>query len=135
MSSYLTAKSRKYADYIREHSVTQFVNLWESQKRRKGDPSRWGDEIEYTVASYNVASFDARLSLRQTEILSKIQELERQLCKSEPKKADSVPEFQPMYDHYMLESAPDNSIENLLSVGSFRSIVTNVKSRPFINSP
>ncbi|CAE7154698.1 unnamed protein product [Rhizoctonia solani] len=113
-------ESHKHADYIREHGVTQFLNIWERQKGRKDDPFRWGDEIEYMVVSYDEEGRDARLSLRQTEILPKIQELERQLRESQPEKADSVPEFQPECNRYMLESAPgspyNDSIESLLSV-------------------
>ncbi|CAE6535453.1 unnamed protein product [Rhizoctonia solani] len=113
-------ESRKYADYIREHGVTQFLNIWEKQKSRKDDPFRWGDEIEYMVVSYDEEGRDARLSLRQSEILPKIQVRERQLRESSPETADSVPEFQPESNRYMLESAPgspyNGSIESLLSV-------------------
>ncbi|KAJ1301805.1 hypothetical protein OPQ81_009033 [Rhizoctonia solani] len=113
-------EGQKYADYIREHGVTQFLNIWRRQKSRKDDPFRWGDEIEYMVISYDDQDQDARLSLRQSEILPKIQELECQLRKSSPEAANSVPEFQPECNRYMLESAPgspyDGSISSLLSV-------------------
>ncbi|CAE6431302.1 unnamed protein product [Rhizoctonia solani] len=113
-------ESQKYADYIREHGVTQFLNIWERQKSRKDDLFRWGDEIEYMIVSYDDDSRDARLSLRQSEILPKIQERERNLRESSPETADTVPEFQPECNRYMLESAPGSpytgSIESLLSV-------------------
>ncbi|CAE6472141.1 unnamed protein product [Rhizoctonia solani] len=113
-------ESRKYADYIREHGVTQFLNIWQKQKSRKDYPFRWGDEIEYMVVSYDEGGRDARLSLRQTEILPKIQELEGDLRRSLPEAADSVPEFQPECNQYMLESAPGSpyhgSVDSLLSV-------------------
>ncbi|CAE6455092.1 unnamed protein product [Rhizoctonia solani] len=113
-------ESQEYADYIREHGVTQFLNIWEKQKNRDDDPFLWGDEIEYMVVSYDEEGRDARLSLRQTEILPKIQQCERRLRESIPEKADSVPEFQPECNRYMLESAPgspyNGSINSLLSV-------------------
>ncbi|KAL5639422.1 hypothetical protein ACGC1H_006807 [Rhizoctonia solani] len=113
-------ESRKYVDYIREHGVTQFLNIWERQKSRKEDPFRWGDEIEYMIISFDEEGRDARLSLRQSEILPKIQERERELRESSPETADSVPEFQPECNRYMLESAPgspyNGSIDSLLSV-------------------
>ncbi|CAE7188652.1 unnamed protein product [Rhizoctonia solani] len=100
-----TGNSLKYADYIHEHGVTQFLNSWEKQKSQRDDPSHWGDEIEYMVVSYHEEGLDARLSLRQTKILPKIQELVRQLREAEPKKADSIPKFQPECSRYILESA------------------------------
>lgn len=33
------------ADYIREHGITQFLNLWREQKDRESDPLLWGDEV------------------------------------------------------------------------------------------
>lgn len=72
------------------------------------------------VVSYDEDGRDARLSLRQTEILPKIQALESHLRKALPEAADSVPEFQPECNRYMLESAPgspyNGTVDSLLSV-------------------
>lgn len=38
-------ESQKYADYIREHGITQFLNVWKKEKNRQNDPFLWGDEV------------------------------------------------------------------------------------------
>jgi glutamate--cysteine ligase catalytic subunit len=37
--------SMPYLEYIREHGVTQFLNLWDRFKDREGDTLLWGDEV------------------------------------------------------------------------------------------
>ncbi|KAF8745189.1 Glutamate-cysteine ligase, partial [Rhizoctonia solani] len=113
-------ETQKHADYIREHGITQFLNIWRKQQNRKDYPFLWGDEIESMVISYDEENRDARLSLRQSEILPKIQACESRLREMFPSNAGSVPEFQPECNRYMLESAPgspyNGSVDSLLSV-------------------
>ncbi|CAE6440672.1 unnamed protein product [Rhizoctonia solani] len=113
-------ETQEYADYIREHGITQFLNIWRKQQNRNDYPFLWGDEIECMVVSYDEEGRDARLSLRQSEILPKIQACEHRLRQMSPSNADSVPEFQPECNRYMLESAPgspyNGTIDSLLSV-------------------
>ncbi|GAA5919676.1 hypothetical protein JCM6882_004535 [Rhodosporidiobolus microsporus] len=66
-------EAKPHADYVREHGVEQFLAVWERLKGRTGDRLLWGDEIEYMVISYDHAGKNARLSLRQTEILQDLQ--------------------------------------------------------------
>lgn len=35
----------KYADYIREHGIRQFLNILRTYQEREGDPFLWGDEV------------------------------------------------------------------------------------------
>jgi glutamate--cysteine ligase catalytic subunit len=38
--------SKKYSQYVREHGILQFLNVWNRIKDIKDDKLRWGDEIE-----------------------------------------------------------------------------------------
>jgi hypothetical protein len=38
-------EGRKYADHVREHGITQFLNIWDRLKDREGDTLLWGDEV------------------------------------------------------------------------------------------
>lgn len=113
-------EGQKYADHIREHGITQFLNIWRKLKDREGDTLLWGDEIEYMVVSYDDENKNARLSLRQSEILAKLQGVVLDLCKGAPASAGSVPTFHPEYGRYMLESTPgspyNGTVSNLLTV-------------------
>lgn len=110
----------KHADYIREHGITQFLNVWRKLKDREGDTLLWGDEIEYMVVSYDDENKNARLSLRQSEILAKLQDVVLDLCNDRPAATGSVPTFHPEYGRYMLESTPgapyNGTVPNLLEV-------------------
>ncbi|KAE8205174.1 hypothetical protein CF328_g648 [Tilletia controversa] len=62
--------TRVLADHVRKHGITQFLNLYQRIKTRRGDSFLWGDEIEYIVCSLDHPNRNAKLSLRQEEILA-----------------------------------------------------------------
>ena len=37
--------AKKHADHVREHGITQFLNIWDRLKDRYGDELLWGDEV------------------------------------------------------------------------------------------
>lgn len=37
--------SKKYATHVREHGITQLLNLWDRVKNKQGDQLLWGDEV------------------------------------------------------------------------------------------
>lgn len=130
------SEAKQHADYVREHGIEQLLHIWHNLKDRTGDRLLWGDEIEYIVISYDDDHKNARLSLRQTEILQDLQadadERRRTPSREESpagngkaeggedigakvtedgkppqKKNDAcVPVFHPEYGRYMLESTP-----------------------------
>ncbi len=57
------------ASHVRKHGIQQFLSLWNKIKDRRGDILLWGDEIEYIVVSFDEETKNAKLSLRQEEIL------------------------------------------------------------------
>jgi glutamate--cysteine ligase catalytic subunit len=38
-------EAKKYADHVRAHGITQFLNTWKRLKDRQGDELFWGDEV------------------------------------------------------------------------------------------
>ncbi|BGP25493.1 glutamate-cysteine ligase catalytic subunit [Rhodotorula toruloides] len=141
------SEAKKHAEYVREHGIEQFLNIWERLKDRTGDRLLWGDEIEYLVISYDDANRNACLSLRQTEILQDLQadaEARRERGKDEvngngvpaprASKEACIPVFHPEYGRYMLESTPGApygaTLEDLLLVeGNMRFRRKLAKSR------
>ncbi|KAI0730334.1 glutamate-cysteine ligase catalytic subunit [Fomitopsis betulina] len=97
--------AKPYADHVRSHGITQFLNIWDRTKDRCGDELLWGDEIEYFVVSFDKEGKNARLSLRQTEILAKLTSITNDIA-SDRGESDSVPTFHPEYGRFMLESTP-----------------------------
>ncbi|PBK73874.1 glutamate-cysteine ligase catalytic subunit [Armillaria solidipes] len=112
-------EAKKYADHVRFHGITQFLHTWDRLKDRHGDELLWGDEVEYMVVSFDDEAKNAKLSLRQTEILEKLSSIVDDIC-SDCDNAVPVPTFHPEYGRFMLESTPGSpytgSISDLLSV-------------------
>ena len=84
-------KAKQHADRVRDLGITQFLRIWSNLKDRQGDELLWGDEVcrsslalvcisrdtgptkvEYMVISFDNEEKNAKLSLRQTEILEKL---------------------------------------------------------------
>ncbi|KAI9442582.1 glutamate-cysteine ligase catalytic subunit [Lactarius indigo] len=98
-------QAKHYADHVRYHGVTQFLNIWDHLKDRQGDELLWGDEVEYMIVQLDTDAKDAVLSLCQTDILAKLQALSSEMG---AKMGSTVapPLFHPEYGRYMLESTP-----------------------------
>ncbi|KAH8107999.1 glutamate-cysteine ligase catalytic subunit [Cristinia sonorae] len=131
--------AKQYADHVRTHGITQFLHIWNNLKDRAGDELLWGDEVfinfcgdifkliklfDITKVEYMVVAFDnveknAKLSLRQTEILAKLQSIVNDIASDKGDK-ESVPTFHPEYGRFMLESTPGSpytgAVRDLLSV-------------------
>ncbi|KAG9316626.1 hypothetical protein JVU11DRAFT_2680 [Chiua virens] len=77
--------------------------------------------IEYMVIAFDDKTKNAKLSLRQTEILAKLSKIVTDL-KDDVPDSMTIPTFHPEYGRYMLESTPGSpytdSIQDLLSVES-----------------
>ncbi|KAG6330349.1 hypothetical protein ID866_8741 [Astraeus odoratus] len=112
-------QAKRYADHVRHHGITQFLHTWDRVKDRTGDELLWGDEVEYMVIAFDHDEKNAKLSLRQTEILAELAEIVESLSGDSPDSV-SIPKFHPEYGRYMLESTPGSpytgSIPDLLSV-------------------
>ncbi|KAG1798316.1 glutamate-cysteine ligase-domain-containing protein [Suillus variegatus] len=106
-------EAKQSADHVREHGITQFLYTWDRVKDRCGDELLWGDEVEYMVVTFDDKEKNAKLSLRQTEILAKLSQVVGDLTD------DDTP-APVKYGRYMLESTPGSpytgSIPDLLSV-------------------
>ncbi|OCH87055.1 glutamate-cysteine ligase catalytic subunit [Obba rivulosa] len=114
-------EAKRYAEHVRTHGITQFLHIWDRLKDRCGDELMWGDEIEYMVIKFDNEGRNAKLSLRQTEILEKLKTITNDIA-SDRGETDSVPTFHPEYGRFMLESTPGapytGALADLLSVES-----------------
>lgn len=99
-------EAKPLADHIRAHGITQFLSLWAKIKDRRGDKLLWGDEIEYIVVAFDEETQNAKLSLRQAEILEVLAKSHEQTSTEAPEILDEIPTFHPEYGRFMLESTP-----------------------------
>ncbi|KAG9046203.1 hypothetical protein FS837_004874 [Tulasnella sp. UAMH 9824] len=129
--------SKQFAPLVKEHGVTQLINIWKRLKDRDGDQLLWGDEIEYMVLTFDDENKNAKLSLCQADLLPKLESLTADLCSKDPAKAATIPTFHPEYGRYMIESTPGSpytgSLSDLLSVEQdmrFRRVLARHHMKP-----
>jgi len=127
--------TEKLADHIRKHGIEQFLHIWNNTKDKKRNMLLWGDEVEYLVISYDEENNNARLSLRQSEILKALAQ-DEELRKSggcvpalqqTVTSDDCLPTFHPEYGRYMLEATPGEPYGCLLK--DLLTVEPNMKRR------
>ncbi|XP_077488541.1 glutamate--cysteine ligase [Amblyomma americanum] len=114
-------ETKKIADHVREHAVTQFINLYRRLKDRENDCLKWGDEVEYMLVHFDHAKKTAQVRLRANEILPLLQEKERR----DPENVKSL--WRPEYGAYMIEGTPGQPYGSLIS--HFNIVEANMKIR------
>ncbi|KDN42501.1 putative gamma-glutamylcysteine synthetase [Tilletiaria anomala UBC 951] len=120
--------AKPLAGHIRHHGILQFLNLWRAIKDRHGDKLLWGDEIEYIVVSLDDEGRNAKLSLRQAEILQVLSDSHREAAEGVGEgTALDIPTFHPEYGRFMLESTPGSPYG--ASPKELRQVEQNMRAR------
>ncbi|KAF8453430.1 glutamate-cysteine ligase-domain-containing protein [Terfezia claveryi] len=107
-------EAKEHADQVRKLGIQQLLDIWKRYRGNERDVLLWGDEIEYLVVSYDEKNKNARLSLRQEEILEALGRLERERKAAIAKRkaedpnyqSEVPPKFHPEFGRFMLESTP-----------------------------
>lgn len=87
---------KKHCEHVREHGIEQLIHIFHNNQNVKNKGLLWGDEVEYMVVDFDEKAHEARLSLRQSEILKLLESVDDNLNVS----------FHPEYGRYMLEATP-----------------------------
>lgn len=113
-------ETEKVAEYIKEHGIIQFLNLFNKLKNRKSDCLKWGDEIEYMLVKFDDENKTARLKLGCEQIVWDISEKERN-------GEDVECLWRPEFAGYMIEGTPGRPYGGLLA--HFNLVEANMKFR------
>ncbi|KAI8994509.1 glutamate-cysteine ligase-domain-containing protein [Pilobolus umbonatus] len=98
-------EAKEYADHVREHGITQFLNIYHSQKNREKECLLWGDEIEYIVVKVDDKKKTTKLSLRAFAILDILSKEEQAYLEGRTK-TEPAALWRPEYGRYMIEGTP-----------------------------
>jgi glutamate--cysteine ligase catalytic subunit len=60
--------SQKFIQYVRDHGILQFLNIWHRVKDIENDELKWGDEIECGVFIVDHENKTIKISLRSAEV-------------------------------------------------------------------
>ncbi|XP_018796163.1 PREDICTED: glutamate--cysteine ligase [Bactrocera latifrons] len=114
-------ETKKLANHVREHGITQFINLYHRLKDRTGDILKWGDEVEYIIVKFDDENRVARVSLKAPELLNHLNEKEL----ADPKGVKSL--WRPEYGAYMIEGTPGRPFGGLMA--HFNLVEANMRYR------
>ncbi|XP_067641863.1 glutamate--cysteine ligase [Eurosta solidaginis] len=114
-------ETKKLANHVREHGITQFINLYHRLKDRTGDILKWGDEVEYIIVKFDDEHRVARVSLKAQELLNKLNEKEL----ADPDGVKSL--WRPEYGAYMIEGTPGKPFGGLMA--HFNLVEANMRYR------
>ena len=92
----------QHLQYVREHGVLQFINLYNSTIQRTNDVLLWGDEIEYMIVKFDKKTNKAVLSLKATAVIATLEEEEAAMGDK------SETAWRPEYGEWMVEAVPSN---------------------------
>ncbi|KAF2073777.1 hypothetical protein CYY_004911 [Polysphondylium violaceum] len=92
--------AEQYAQYVKDHGIIQFLNIYNANKDRFADQFKWGDEVEYILISKDQDGKSFKLKLRAHEILDKLFQEE----KMNPDNVDYL--WRPEYGRFMIEGTP-----------------------------
>lgn len=121
--------ARIQAAAVRAWGIEQLLAIWRRARGKERDALLWGDEIEYLVVNLDASLHEARLSLRQADILTALAEDEHLAShggtscvpaihevnsdpelplkmRSEVDRPATIPVFHPEFGRFMLEATP-----------------------------
>lgn len=114
-------ETKKLAPHVRQHGITQFINLYKKLRDREGDVLKWGDEVEYIIVKFNDEKKQAKVSLRGDELLTVLNKKELE----DPNGVKSL--WRPEYGAYMIEGTPGRPYGGLLA--HFNIVEANMRLR------
>lgn len=110
-------QAKPHADHVRSHGIQQFLQIYRRLKDRRRDSLYWGDEVEFSLVTFDDEKKRVRLTARATEVLNQLQMLEQAAIKAG---FDPESSWKPEYARYMLEATPGKpygaSILSMLTV-------------------
>lgn len=114
-------ETKKYSVHVREHGITQFINLYKRLRDRQGDVLKWGDEVEYIIVKFDDVKKQAKVSLCAKDILAQLNEKEH----ADPEGVKSL--WRPEYGAYMIEGTPGKPYGGLMA--HFNIVEANMRYR------
>ncbi|KAM9315998.1 glutamate--cysteine ligase catalytic subunit isoform 2-T2 [Gastrophryne carolinensis] len=114
-------ETKKYADYVRQHGIIQFLNIYNKVKERQKDVLKWGDEVEYMLVAFDHENQKVRLVLNGEEMLETLQNQGEKTNPNHPTL------WRPEYGSYMIEGTPGQPYGGTMS--EFNTVEDNMRKR------
>ncbi|KAG9493782.1 glutamate--cysteine ligase catalytic subunit [Eleutherodactylus coqui] len=114
-------ETKKHADHVRQHGITQFLNIYNKVKERQKDVLKWGDEVEYMLVAFDHENQKVRLVLKGEEMLDTLQGRGEKINPNHPTL------WRPEYGSYMIEGTPGQPYGGTMA--EFNTVEDNMRKR------
>eukprot|EP00916_Digyalum_oweni_P011392 GHVL01018964.1.p1 GENE.GHVL01018964.1~~GHVL01018964.1.p1 ORF type:complete len:767 (+),score=144.51 GHVL01018964.1:23-2323(+) len=110
--------SKKYINYVKEHGIAQFLNIFNLNKSRIDTDLKWGEELEFTIVALDATQRTAKLLLAADALLPDLTANE-EVCHGRKEFLKS--DWHPEYANYMIEAIPtapysSDTLDDLLKI-------------------
>ncbi|CAD6212380.1 GSCOCG00011012001-RA-CDS [Cotesia congregata] len=112
---------KKIKDYVREHGIIQFINLYKRCKDKQDNDFKWGDEIEYTIVKFDDLEKSAKLNLISHKLIVELNKKENE----SPESVECL--WRPEFSSYQIESTPGKPFG--ASLKDFNNVEANMLNR------
>lgn len=112
-------ETKALSKHVQKHGVQQFINLYRKSKDRRGDPFKWGDEIEYVIVKFDHEKKEAKVSCKAEELLQILNEREERNA--------GTALWRPEFGAYQLESSPLRPFQG--SFTHFKTVEADMRRR------
>ncbi|KAH7719127.1 gamma-glutamylcysteine synthetase [Aphelenchoides avenae] len=113
-----------HVEYIKQHGILQFINLYNRTKSIQGGPLKWGDEVEYTIVKFDHDQKKVRVALKADELLAAMEAHEK--VNAMISRQDRTL-WRPEFASYMIEGTPGVPYGNILPC--LNMVETNLRMR------
>ncbi|KAH9256149.1 hypothetical protein BASA81_005937 [Batrachochytrium salamandrivorans] len=108
-------------DYVREHGVTQFLNIYNQVKSRTNDDLLWGDELEYHLFCRDNQTGELRVANLAHEVLAQLE------SEDQANPAQAACTWHPEFGAWMVEATPSKPYSGFAS--DLKSVEANMRLR------
>lgn len=118
-----TKKYHEILEYVIEHGIIQFLNVYEKVKDRKNDVLLWGDELEFHI--FEKTEHGMKLALIAADTIQKLKDEDEKALKNGDE--SSAATWHPEYGAWMIEATPSGPYGGF--VNDLLHLETNLRKR------
>lgn len=125
-------ESKQHIEYVKEHGIIQFINIYNNTKHRNFDKFLWGDEVEMFLVNSNPTQKSVNLSCNADTVMGKANRALEILSERHPMMRKDII-LHPEFGSYMIEATPATPYGGYTT--DLRLVEPNMRLRRAILSP
>jgi glutamate--cysteine ligase catalytic subunit len=111
--------TKLHADLVKRQGIQEFLRIYAKYKSLRGQPFKWGDEIEFSIIRFDHSRKRAQLLLKSDTVMDELNAFF-------PVERTNIV-FHPEYSNYMIETCPHMPFD--ASLNCFRNLEEHFRFR------